>query len=70
MSLPIQEKKRHKKLPIKRIFVCIGVVLIGIGYVCLWIKPETIPIVAEQRAFAGMGLVMGGAAMALLTFLF
>jgi len=43
----------------------VGLALILAGYATLMIDPEAVTAEATRRAFAGMGLVIAGAALAL-----
>lgn len=57
--------KFPERIPLKKIIGLIGVALILAGYLSLGIDPDIEPAMAIKRAFAGMGLIIVGAALSL-----
>lgn len=57
--------KLTDRIPLRKVLGLSGIALILAGYFCLGIDPDTEPAMAIKRAFAGMGLVIVGAAMSL-----
>jgi len=57
--------KRTDRITFRKIVGLTGIALILAGYFFLGIDPDTEPAVAIKSAFAGMGLIIGGAAMSL-----
>ena len=62
--------KRRKLLPIRRLFMVMGIALIALGYGFLSVPPEAAPDVATRRAFTGIGLIFTGGALWLGTIFF
>lgn len=57
--------KLTDRIPLRRIVGLTGIALILAGYFFLGIDPDTEPALAIKNAFAGMGLIIGGAVMSL-----
>lgn len=57
--------KLTDRIPLRRIVGLTGIALILAGYFFLGIDPDTEPALAIKTAFAGMGLIIGGAVMSL-----
>jgi hypothetical protein len=57
--------KMTDRIPLRKIVGLTGITLILAGYFFLGIDPDTEPAMAIKSAFAGMGLIIVGAAMSL-----
>lgn len=57
--------KLTDRIPLRKIVGLAGIALILAGYFFLGVDPDTEPALAIKRAFAGMGLIILGAAMSL-----
>lgn len=57
--------KLTDRIPLRKIVGLAGIALILAGYFFLGIDPDTEPAMAIKSAFAGMGLIIVGAAMSL-----
>lgn len=62
--------KWRKPLPIRRLFMFMGIALIALGYGFLSVPPEAALDVATRRAFTGIGLIFAGGALWLGTIFF
>lgn len=63
--MPTRLWQSIKRAPLKRIILLAGIALILAGYLLLGIDPDIEPALAIKRAFAGMGLIIAGAALSL-----
>jgi FtsH-binding integral membrane protein len=60
---------RHRSRTIRRrVYLIMGLTLIGLGYALMAVSPETQSNWALTRALCGMGCIMGGFGLAVFSF--
>jgi len=62
--------KLTDRFPLRKVAILSGIALILAGYFFLGIDPDTEPALAIKRAFAGIGLIIGGAILSLAALFF
>ncbi len=61
------EHQRRRRVGLRRMSLALGLLLIAAGYWSLSVDPGVTVDVATRRAFVGMGLVIAGTVMSLLS---